>query len=224
MVSIPDWLLLTIQWVHHLGAVSWVGGSIFYRFVLQPAFRTAGTETGSVRAIGQEFGRVVRIAIAILVITGAIMAVAHLGAGGNSPQYIGILALKIALAFYMFLVVWLRRRPSTGEGADAPVRPLSRLRRAITSTTALLILGIVVIGLADVLGAVGGHGSGGHSGAGTANGHPDAPNGSADHHESEEAGAGDVEDQKDSQDAPDAETIESDGRASDDHHGDDHHD
>ena len=154
MVAIPDWLLLTIQWVHHLGAVSWVGGSIFYKFVLQPAFRTAGTETGSVRAIGQEFGRVVRVAIAILVITGAIMAVAHLSAGGNSPQYIGILALKIALALYMMAVVRFRRPRVEGEDDRADAGRRLRMKETLTGPTALLVIGVIIFGLADVLAAL----------------------------------------------------------------------
>ena len=197
MPPIPDWLLVTVQWVHHLGAVAWVGGAIFYRFVLQRAFRTAGAETGSVRTIGHEFGRVVRVAIVILVVTGAFLAVVHLSAGGNSRLYIGILALKISLAFYMFLVVWLRRRAPAGGGSDGPARRWPRIRRALTSTTVLLILGVVVIGLADVLGAVG-HGSGGHShggDAGVADDHHGASEdtgGTDDHHgASEDADAAD---------------------------------
>ena len=178
MVTVPEWLLVTVQWVHHLGAVSWVGGSIFYRFVLQPAFRKADTEPTSVRAIGHEFGRIVRVAIVILVVTGAFLAVVHLSAGGNSSAYIGILALKIALAFYMFLVVWLRRRSATAASGDGPVRLLPRLRSALTSTTALLIIGIAVIGLADVLGSLHGHAHGATADA------------SADHHAGDEAHAG----------------------------------
>lgn len=166
MISVPDWLLVTVQWVHHMGAVAWVGGSIFFKFVLQPALRTSGTGPDSLRAVGHEFGSIVRIAIIILIVTGAFMAVVHLSAGGNSRLYIGLLALKIALAFYMFLVVWLRRRSAPSENAGEPIHLWTRLRRGLTSTTALLILGVAVIGLADVLGAVGGHGSGGHGSGG----------------------------------------------------------
>ena len=191
MIVVPDWLLLSAQGVHQLGAVAWVGGSIFYKFVLQRAFRKAGTESGSIRTISQEFGRIVRVAIAILVITGAFMAVVHLSAGGNSRLYIGILALKIALAFYMFLVVLLKSRASRRGRDDGPSSGLHRLRGTLTGTTTLLVLGIAVIALADVLGAVGGHGDGGHghggdSGGSEENDHSgnDAP---LDHHESEEA-------------------------------------
>ena len=186
MIPAPDWLLYTVQWVHHMGAIAWVGGSIFFRFVLQPAFRKAGIGRDSARTIGHEFGRIVRIAIVILIVTGAFMAVVHLGAGGNSRLYIGILALKITLAFYMFLLVFLRRRSAPSENAGGPGSFWFRFRRAITGTTALLILGVVVIGLADVLGAVHGsdghdHGSVGHAEAAESNGH-----GSDDHHHESE--------------------------------------
>ena len=177
---IPDWLLLIINWVHHLGAVTWVGGNIFYKFVLQPAFRTPGSDPGTVRSIGREFGRVVPVAIIILATTGAIMAATHLTTGGNSPEYIGILALKIAIALYMFLVALLLRRRAKGGGPSRSEASVPRLRRALTSTTTLLILGVVVIGLADVLGSMGGHSAGGHGEATPTDGH----------HESDDAGAG----------------------------------
>ncbi len=191
MVSVPDWLLLTAQWVHLMGAVTWVGGSIFFKFVIQPAFRAADTGPGSMRAVGREFGNVLRIAIGILVVTGAFMAIVHLTAGGNSRVYIGILALKIALAFYMFLVVWLRRRSHSKGAISGSDHFWPKLRRTATSTTTLLILGIVVIGLADVLSAVGGHGDDGHDHSGPTKAEAavdevDDANVSDDHHEGEE--------------------------------------
>ena len=218
MIPVPDWLLVTIQWVHHMGAVAWVGGSIFFRFVLQPAFRKAGIGQDSARTIGQEFGSIVRIAIVILIVTGAFMAVVHLSAGGNSRLYIGILALKITLAFYMFLLVWLRRRSAPSKDAGGKENFWPRFRRAITGTTALLILGVVVIGLADVLGAVhdsGGHahGSDGHSEVMESNGHA-----SDDHHESGESGNGHHEDPNITQPTEEPHDGES------DHHGDDNTD
>ncbi len=180
---IPDWLLLFINWIHHLGAVTWVGGNIFYKFIVQPAFRNTDPEAVTFRSIGREIGRVVPVAIAILAVTGAIMAVTHLTAGGNSPEYIGILALKIVLALYTFAVALLISRRAKREGAQPPDGSVPRLRRVLTSTTTLLIVGIVVIGLADVLGSMHGHSAGGHGEAA-----PDAGNGSEDHHEPDDAG------------------------------------
>ena len=103
----------------------------------------------------------------------------------------GILALKIALAFYMFLVVWLRRRSASTGTASGSDHFWPRVRRAATSTTTLLILGVVIIGLADVLSAVGGHGDGGHDHGGQteeveAKDHIDDPDASDDHHKGEE--------------------------------------
>lgn len=224
MVSVPEWLLLTAQWVHLMGAITWVGGSIFFKFVLQPAFRTADNGPGSMRAVGHEFGKIVRIAIVILVVTGAFMAVVHLTAGGNSRVYIGILALKISLAFYMFLVVWLRRRSAPAASAGGSGHFWSSVRRAATSTTPLLILGIVIIGLADVLSAVG-HGDGGHSHGGNGadahaeeaeeHGHMEAADVSDDHHKPEVV----VEEETEVAATPEP-TVEAKGEEADDH-GDD---
>ena len=228
MIPVPDWLLVTVQWVHHMGAIAWVGGSIFFRFVLQPAFRKAGIGRDSARTIGHEFGSIVRIAIVILIVTGAFMAVVHLGAGGNSRLYIGLLALKITLAFYMFLVVWLRRRSAPSNSASGQERFWSRFRRAVTGTTALLILGVAVIGLADVLGAVhgsgghghgsDGHGSDGHSEVVESNGHVEDSHSSDDHHhKSEDSVDGDMGGLKSPEPGKEPQGGEI------DHHGDDGH-
>lgn len=223
MVAAQDWLLLSAQGMHQLGAVAWVGGSIFYKFVLQRSFRKAGTDSGSIRAIGHEFGRIVRIAIVILVITGAFMAVVHLSAGGNSRAYIAILALKIALAFYMFLVAWLIGRRQGGTSSDSPASGWAPLRRIATGTTTLLALGVVVIGLADVLGAVGGHeahghGSGGHSREEMDDTH--AETGAHDHHDSHEEDIEDSDGEGGLTDDPGVGGVESHDHSSDGHDDD----
>ena len=168
-MGVQEWFLLLIQWFHNLAAVSWVGGSIFYLLVLRPAFRrsTPRPETG--RAIGEEFRSVVHTAIAILVITGVIVMVSNLRNQGISAPYVSVLVLKVSLAFYMFAVIWFRRRsanrrePTSATSASPISVPgrWARLRGALTGTTALLILGLVVFGLADVLGALGERGPGG---------------------------------------------------------------
>ncbi len=169
MIGVLEWFLLLIQWFHNLAAVSWVGGSIFYLLVLRPAFRRSAPGPATGRAIGEEFRSVVHTAIAILVITGVIVMVSNLRTQGISAPYVGVLVLKVSLAFYMFAVIWFRRRSANRREATTatsaiPIsvpRRWARLRGALTGTTALLILGLVVFGLADVLGALGERGPGG---------------------------------------------------------------
>lgn len=150
-MTIPDGILTALYWLHHLGAVAWVGGSIFYLLVLRPAFQRADPAPETRRAIGAEFRGVVHTAIILLVITGAIMMAAQLTREETSPQYLATLILKIGLAVYMMFLVWRGRRPAV------PPPVLGRwdkIKAGCTGTTALLVLGVLVIGLSDVLTAL----------------------------------------------------------------------
>ena len=150
-----DWILVAIRWGHALAAVAWVGGSMFYLLVLRPVWRRSDPGPESSRAVATEFRGVVTTAMAVLLITGTVLTVSRLTSGGATLPYIAVLGLKIALALYMFYTVWLLR-PSD-EGLRRPAGDQSRWRRArsrLTSTTAVLITGVVVFGLADLLDAL----------------------------------------------------------------------
>jgi hypothetical protein len=82
------------------------------------------------------------------------LSASRLTADTVTIPYIAALALKIALALYMFYVVrFLRQRPYPAETAGGG-NWRSRLRSGLTSTTAVLIIGVIVFGLADVLSAL----------------------------------------------------------------------
>ena len=153
-MTIPDGILTALYWLHHLGAVAWVGGGIFYLLVLRPAFRRAAPAPETRRAIGAEFRGVVHTAIILLVITGAIMTAAQLTREETSPQYLATLILKIGLAVYMMFLVWRGRRPAAPPISPPALGRWGKIKAGCTGTTALLILGVLVIGLSDVLAAL----------------------------------------------------------------------
>ena len=145
---------MAVRWGHALGAVVWVGGGVFYLLVLRPAFQRAPAAEASHRAIGSEFRGLVNTAIALIIITGVVLSAARLTDDAVSTAYVAVLAVKVALALYMFGMVWfLRRRPSL-ENETGPAGWWPRARRELTGTTAVLVAGVVVIGLADVLSAL----------------------------------------------------------------------
>ncbi len=150
-MNILDWILLAIRWAHALGAVAWVGGGIFYLMVLRPAFRHRDPGQETHRAVGEEFRGLVNTAIIVLVVTGAILTASRLTADNVTTPYIGVLALKISLALYMMAVMRFRRPQSAQQDAAMPLTRSARFRTAITGPTALLAIGVVIFGLADVL-------------------------------------------------------------------------
>ena len=155
-MNVLDWILLAIRWGHALSAVAWVGGGIFYLMVLRPAISHArgsaqGLPPETSRNIGVEFRGLVSTAIAVLLITGAILTASRLTEDAVTSPYVVVLVVKIILALYMFYVVRFMRQDSYPEEFDAGASGWQRLRGRLTGTVALLVTGIIVIGLSDVL-------------------------------------------------------------------------
>ena len=144
-----DVFLLLVRWAHAIAAVAWVGGGIFYWVVLRPALRTEGVPPAVARFAGAEFGGLVALAAWTLVVTGFVLVFARLSEPAADVPYGAVLALKIALSVWMFLLVSGRRR---GAPADGP--PRGRLRaaaNALGNVNMTVVLGVVVFGLSDVL-------------------------------------------------------------------------
>ena len=147
-----DWILLAIRWGHAVSAVAWVGGGIFYLMVLRPAIRQSqGLPKDTGRAIGVEFRGLVSTAIAVLLITGVILSASRLTEDAITSLYVVVLVVKIALALYMFYVVRFMRQDSYPEDRTLGDSRWQRLSGRLTGTTAILVTGIVVIGLSDIL-------------------------------------------------------------------------
>ena len=147
-----DWILIAIRWGHAVSAVAWVGGGIFYLMVLRPAIRQSqGLPKDTGRAIGVEFRGLVSTAIAVLLITGVILSASRLTEDVITSPYVVVLVVKIALALYMFYVVRFMRQDSYPEDRTLGDSRWQRLSGRLTGTTAILVTGIVVIGLSDIL-------------------------------------------------------------------------
>ena len=154
-MGVLDWILVIIRWGHALAAVAWVGGGAFYLLVLRPAIRRSqGLPPDTGAAIRDEFRGLVTTAIAVLLLTGAILSVARLTSEAATIPYAIVLGVKIALALYMFYVVLFMRRRGYEDRPDAGGSAVRRAMRRLSSPMALLVIGIAVIGLSDVLDAL----------------------------------------------------------------------
>ena len=152
-MNVLDWILLAIRWAHALGAVAWVGGGIFYLIVLRPAFRRTNPVAEVSRSVGQEFRGLVNTAIVVLVVTGAILTASRLTLDTVTMPYVAVLVLKITLALYMMAVVRFRRPREAGHN-DRQAGRGARTKELLTGPTALLLVGVIIFGLADVLAAL----------------------------------------------------------------------
>ncbi len=136
-------ILLIIRWAHALAAVAWIGGSLFMLLAARPALRNADPQGLVGRALAVEFRPVVTTAIAVLIVSGVILTVDRLTSDAAGFAYTAVLVAKIVLAVYAFGVAWLLPRRQE--------RRIGGVRSALAGPVALTVVGIIVIGLADVL-------------------------------------------------------------------------
>ena len=162
-VPVLDIILLAIRWAHALAAVVWIGGSLFLLLAARPALRSLGANGGLVgRALAAEFRPIVATAIGVLLVSGVILTAQRLTADAAGLAYTAFLAAKILLSVYAFIIAWRlpRRRddivgpndgaePNDDGGRDGNRR--GRIRRTLLGPGALAVIGVIVIGLADVL-------------------------------------------------------------------------
>ncbi len=142
-MPVLDVILLIIRWAHALAAVTWIGGSLFMLLAARPALQNADADGLVGRMLAAEFRPIVVTAIAVLIVTGVILTVDRLTSDAAGIAYTGVLVAKIVLAVYAFAVAWLLPRRRRNDTA--------RIGRALSGPAALTIVGVIVIGLADVL-------------------------------------------------------------------------
>ena len=156
-MSIADVLLLIIRWLHALAAVAWVGGGLFYLFVLRPSLKatsgkaTSGFDVGEYPQVGDQFRNLVNTAIAVLIVTGVVLTLSRLTSDYGGIAYVIVLCIKVGLALYMFYLArfFLRHRQLSEPEAEA--RKFRRFTSLATSATTVLVLGVIVFLLADIL-------------------------------------------------------------------------
>ena len=148
---------LVVRWVHLTASVAWVGGSIFYLFVLRPALRRSPDSGREVnRYTAAEFKVLVDVCFFLLVVTGISLTFDRLSQGVTGTTYVIVLAVKVVLSIWMFVLASRRRRrivlsETLHESEERPKGLLHRGLRAISGYNTIIILGVVVFFLADLL-------------------------------------------------------------------------
>ncbi len=148
--AMTDAALLAARWAHAIAAVAWVGGGIFYLFVLRPAVTNGALSSDSARAATERFGGLVKLAMWTLVVTGAVLFFSRISEPTATARYAAVLALKVALSAWMFFIAIRRRRRIAEAVAVRPGR-IRAIAAALGHVNVVVILGIVVFLLSDVL-------------------------------------------------------------------------
>jgi uncharacterized membrane protein len=136
---------LIMRVAHLLAAAAWVGGSIFYQFVVVPALRMAGPAPAVSAKITALFRRVVSICIGVLLLSGAFLTFDRLTQTTLGWPYLLVLGIKIAVALAMFALA--------AYMAQSNIRRLAKrsTRLSQAAPQLLLALGIFVFLLGALL-------------------------------------------------------------------------
>ena len=143
---------MLIRTAHIISAAAWVGGSLFYALVLGPLLSRLEEARKISPAVSRSFGSVVTSSAWTLLATGGYMTFDRLQNTRLGVPYAVILALKIALAVWMFLLAGALgrsrgRRQTRIEESGA----FSRWRGLVPVPQLILWLGLVVFALSAAL-------------------------------------------------------------------------
>ena len=113
IMEVNDYLILLVLWAHIMAVTVWIGGNLFFLFVLRPVMRLGGSSPSFGARIGQLFKEMVEISLLVLIITGVILIFDRLTVLGSNTYGL-ILAIKLFLFSFMAIIAYaLGKRTNT---------------------------------------------------------------------------------------------------------------
>lgn len=141
--------MLEIRWLmrvaHLLAASAWVGGSLMYLVVVQPALRNEGPAPAVAARIAALFKRMVNICVGVLLLSGGYLLFDRLTQTTLGLPYLIVLICKVASALGMFVLAIYIGQSNIRRLAKRATR-LSKVAPQL-----MLALGIVVFILGALL-------------------------------------------------------------------------
>ena len=142
--------MLVVRWAHAIGAVAWIGGSAFFAFVLRPVERANPDLVRPVlRPLGSVYRELVDISVIAIIVTGIVLMFDRLTGNDATPAWFIVLGIKLALAVWMFYLVW-HFRQADFDPTERPTGFAARISWLI-GYNAMVFFGVVIFLLASVL-------------------------------------------------------------------------
>jgi putative copper resistance protein D len=144
-------MILTYS-LHVLAGAAWIGGlaALLLAMTLQGG-RPADQKSLGTHVILSRYSLLALIAVAVIVISGIVNSLFRIGGAGALlwTPYVEVLAAKLCAVALMLALAYFNRFIAMPRLTMVPAQSIVRLR---WSVTAELLLGVVVLGLAAVLG------------------------------------------------------------------------
>jgi uncharacterized membrane protein len=153
-VSPGEIFILAVRWIHTIAGVAWIGGSLFYLFVLKPASKKSGSDAVGSESIATEFRAVVDTTVMVLIITGVVLAFDRLTSKYTDVAYVSVLGVKVVLSLWMFWLAGVLQKRRRTQSAAPITGDETKPNRAFSSANLIAIIGIIVFLLSDLLQAL----------------------------------------------------------------------
>ena len=147
---------ILVRWAHLVSATVWVGGSLFWLLIVNPASKKTSADLREFASnMSSEFHSIVNTCIFIMVVTGAIMTFNKITPGTIGPIYLILLGFKIALVLIMIYLIRTKRKPPeylTKDIADSISGPKTfKIARILSNYNLIVIIGLIVYLISDIL-------------------------------------------------------------------------
>ena len=152
-----DVLLLSIRWIHLVSASMWIGGSLFYLFILVPALKTHTHQDrqkqGSLnKVISLNFKRLVDLCLWTLVISGSIILVDRATGNHLNTLYLVAISVKLLLVTILISIIFTKRRLKSSQLDDSQESPLlKKIGYRIAQWQTVAYLGLFILFITEIL-------------------------------------------------------------------------
>lgn len=155
-MEITDIFHIFIRWAHLVSATIWVGGSLFWLLVINPASKkTSSNLIEFAKKMSSEFRSLVTTCIFIMIITGVIMTFNRITPGNIGATYLIILGVKIILVLIMIYLVRTKRKLPEYLTKDITNTisnsKTSIIAKAFSSYNLIVLIGLIVYLISDIL-------------------------------------------------------------------------
>lgn len=106
-------MYIFLSWVHLTAAIFWVGGMLFLSFVAVPLLKSSADPAQDQRwflRVARRFRALVWVAIAVLVITGALLLSNHVDFSASFSDWLPSVIIKLVLVFLLIVTSVLHDR------------------------------------------------------------------------------------------------------------------
>ncbi|MFL2664456.1 MAG: DUF2269 family protein [Dehalococcoidia bacterium] len=142
-------IVIFIKWLHSVAAMSWVGGSIFFAFIIRPVQMNMKQEYSIVfRNISIIYRDLVDISVIGLILTGIFLMFTKLSENITN-DWIIVFSIKLFISIIMFYLIWRFRQEDFSYSSQA--KGLYGKLSFLLGYNAIIFFGVIIFLLTSIM-------------------------------------------------------------------------